>query len=226
MELEVQEGAKPYHVKPFPLPYAYERHAKKEIQRFCDIGVMEKNRESEWGAPSFFQPKKKGVVGSVRLLTDFRKLNEVLKRHPFPLPKISDLLLKLQGFKYATALDLSMGYYHIPLSKNSQKLCTTVLPWGKYSYKRLPMGISSAPDIFQHIMHDMLGDLDFCRVYIDDVLIVSDGSYEDHLAKLKVVLSRLNQANFRANVRKCYFAQDNLVDRGVTYRESQLPASR
>jgi len=210
VELEVQEGAKPFHIKPFPIPYAYEGPAKKEIGRFCDIGVMEKNRESEWGAPTFFQPKKKGNVGSMRVLTDFRRLNAVLKRHPFPLPKISDLLLKLQGFKYATALDLSMGYYHIPLSENSQKLCTTVLPWGKYRYKRLPMGISSAPDIFQHIMHDILGDLDFCRVYIDDVLIISDGSFEDHLAKLNIVLSRLNKANFRANVRKCYFAQDNL----------------
>ena len=210
VELEVQEGAKPFHVKPFPIPYAYEGPAKKEIGRFCDIGVMENNRESEWGAPTFFQPKKKGNVGSMRVLTDFRRLNAVLKRHPFPLPKISDLLLKLQGFKYATALDLSMGYYHIPLSENSQKLCTTVLPWGKYRYKRLPMGISSAPDIFQHIMHDILGDLDFCRVYIDDVLIISDGSFEDHLAKLNIVLSRLNKANFRANVRKCYFAQDNL----------------
>jgi len=52
--------------------------------------------------------------------------------------------------------------------------------------------------------------LTFCRVYIDDVLIISNGSYEDHLAKLTIVLSRLNNANFRANVRKCYFAQDNL----------------
>jgi len=108
------------------------------------------------------------------------------------------------------ALDLSMGHYHIPLSENCQKLCTTVLPWGKCRYKRLPMGISSAPDIFQHTMQDILGDLDFCRVYIDDVLIISNGSYEDHLAKLTIVLSRLNKANFRANVRKCYFAQDNL----------------
>lgn len=72
------------------------------------------------------------------------------------------------------------------------------------------MGIALAPDIFQHIMHDLFGDLDFVCVYIDDVLIISDGSYKDHLTKLNMVLTRLNKANFRANVRKCYFAQDNL----------------
>jgi hypothetical protein len=85
-------------------------------------------------------------------------LNAQLKRKPFPLPKILDLLQKLSGFKYATAIDLSMGYYHIPLDEHSQKLCTTILPWGKYQYKRLPMGIVNSPDIFQSIMMEVVGD--------------------------------------------------------------------
>ena len=137
-------------------------------------------------------------------------MNAVLLRHPYPLPKISDLLQKLQGFTYATAIDLSMGYYHIPLDEESQKLCTTILPWGKYQYKKLPMGIASAPDIFQSIMDDLLGDLEFARVYIDDILIVSDGTFEDHMDKLNQVLGRLEMAGFRANVRKCCFAEDEL----------------
>jgi hypothetical protein len=57
----------------------------------------------------------------VRILTDFRRLNAHIKRKPFPLPKISDLLRKLSGFKYATAIDLSIGYYHIPLDLEAQK---------------------------------------------------------------------------------------------------------
>ena len=207
VSLEIQDGAKPYHGRAYPIPHAYEEATKKEIARLCSIGVLEKNHDSEWAAASFVQPKK---TGDVRVLTDFRKLNVVLKRQPFPLPKISDLLLKLKGFRYATALDLSMGYYHIPLDKAAQRLCTTVLPWGKYRYLRLPMGISSAPDIFQAIMTEMLGDFDFCRVYIDDILIISNGTYEDHMEKLNQVLQRLEERGFRANVRKCFFARDSL----------------
>ena len=67
------------------------------------------------------------------------------------------MLQKLEQFSYATALDLSMGYYHIPLDKQSQELCTTILPWGKYSYAKLPMGLCNAPDIFQAIMNELLG---------------------------------------------------------------------
>ena len=124
-----------------------------------------------------------------------------------PATKDIGSIAKTQGFCYMTALDLSMGYYHIPLDEYSQQLCTTILPWGKYRYKRLPMGVSNAPDIFQSIMQSIL---EFCRVYIDDILIVSDGTYEDHLEKLKQVLERLEQKGFRANVRKCFFARTAL----------------
>ena len=65
------------------------------------------------------------------------------------------MLLKLEGFKYATSRDLDMGYYLIRLSKNSSDLCTIILLWEKYRYKRLPMGVANLPDIFQHKMNDL-----------------------------------------------------------------------
>ena len=68
---------------------------------------------------------------NIRDLTDFERLNAFPKRKPFPLPKISDQLLKLEGLKCAKAIDLSMGYHHIPLDEESQKLCTTISPWDK-----------------------------------------------------------------------------------------------
>jgi hypothetical protein len=88
----------------------------------------------------------------VRILTGFRRLNAHIERKPFPLPKISDLLRNLSRFKYATSIDSSMVYYHIPLDLEAQKLCTTKLPGGKYKYKRLPMDVKTSPDMFQRIM--------------------------------------------------------------------------
>jgi hypothetical protein len=57
-----------------------------------------------------------------------------------------------------------MGYYHIPLDKALQRLCTTVLPWGKVSHMQLPMGVNVAPDIFQSIMMEKTGDLALVRL--------------------------------------------------------------
>lgn len=207
IRLDLIDDAKPYHARAFPVPQAYEGVTKKEIERLLRIGVLKKSHESEWAAPTFIQPKK---TGDVRVLTDFRQLNKVLKRRPFPLPKISDMLQKLQGFRYATAIDLSMGYYHIPLDEWSQRLCSTILPWGKYQYLRLPMGIKNSPDIFQSIMMDLLGDLEYARTYIDDILVTTSGTYEQHLAQVNEVLKRLDTAGFRVNVNKCSFAQPHL----------------
>jgi hypothetical protein len=107
-------------------------------------------------------------------------------------------LQKLQGFPYATAIDLSMGYYHIPLDAYSQRLCTMILPWGKYQYLRLPMGITNSPDIFQAIMMDLLGNFEYVRINIDGILITTSGAFEDHLKKLNKVLRRLEATGFQA----------------------------
>ena len=69
---------------------------------------------------------------TVRFINNFRELNKRIKRTPFPIPKISDMLLKLEGFQWATSLDLNMGYYHVRLHPESAKLCTLIFPWGKY----------------------------------------------------------------------------------------------
>ena len=195
IRLELKHDAKPYHAKPFPVPKAYLETTKKEIERFVELGIWERASDSSWTAPTFIQPKK---TGDVRVLTDFRKLNEYIVRRPHPLPKIGDLLQQLEGFKYATAIDLSMGYYHIPLDTHSQGLCGTVMPWGVYKYKGLPMGICNAPDIFQSIMMRLLGDLDFVYVYIDDILITSSGTFNAHMDKLQQVLKKTRSSRLRS----------------------------
>jgi len=55
---------------------------------------------SEWAAPAFIIPKKDA---SVRFISDFKELNIRIKQKPFPIPKIQDLLLKLEGFQYGTS---------------------------------------------------------------------------------------------------------------------------
>jgi putative transposase len=72
------------------------------------------------------------------------------------------------------------------------------------------MGIKNSPDVFQAVINDLLGDLDYVQVYLDDILITSNGSFQDHLKKLQLVSKRFEQVNFRANLHKCFFAQDEL----------------
>ena len=70
---------------------------KKEAKRLVISEVLEEANESEWGAPSFAQKKAKMI--RVRFLSDFRNLNRPLKRKPYTIPKISEMLLNLEGFQ-------------------------------------------------------------------------------------------------------------------------------
>ena len=63
VKLELKEGAKPYHGRPFPIPHIHLKTLKKEIQRLCDLGVLEWQPKSEWAAPMFIIPKKNFTVG-------------------------------------------------------------------------------------------------------------------------------------------------------------------
>ena len=168
-----------------PWPSFPRETIKKEVKRLCELGVLERQPASEWASPSFIIPKKDKTV---RFLSDFREVNKRLVRKPFPIPKISTVLQEIEGFSYATALDLNMGYYTIRLDPDASKICTVIFPWGKYSYKRLPMGIAGSPDIFQEKMLELMESLEFVRAYLDDLLCISKLSLEDHLDKLEVVL--------------------------------------
>jgi hypothetical protein len=93
----------------------------------------------------------------------------------------------MKGCTFASALDLNMGYYHIKLvsDADSRKLCTFVFPWGKYKYKRLPMGINIAlvPDHSQNDMSTLFQDMEYVKTYIDDLLILTNNSFKYHLLK-------------------------------------------
>jgi hypothetical protein len=75
-------------------------------------------------------------------ISDFRELNKKIVRKPYPIPTIISTLQELEGFTYATALDLNIGYYTIKLDAAAAKMCTIIFPWGKHSYQNLPMGFS------------------------------------------------------------------------------------
>ena len=95
------------------------------------------------------------------LLSGYRDLNGLLKRQPYPMPKMCEILLKLEAFQYTTSLDLKMGCYRLCLIEEASNICTIIIPWGKYKYKRLPMGVCNSPDIFWEKMNEMFRGFEF-----------------------------------------------------------------
>ena len=92
-----------------------------------------------------------------------------------------------------------MGYYHIELSPRAKHLCTIVLPWVKYEYQKLPMGVFNSPDIFQEKISELFDGFNMVHEYIDDVLFITKNNFKDHLKALYRVLQRLVEAGLKVN---------------------------
>jgi hypothetical protein len=136
------------------------------------------------------------------------------------------VLQEIKGFPYATALDLNMGYYTIRLDPDAAKICTIIFPWGKYSYKRLPMGIAGSPEILQGKMLELMESLEYVRAYLDDLLCISKLSLEDHLEKLEGVLRQLRDAGLKVNAAKLTFCAFEIEYQGyVLTRDGIKPQS-
>ena len=130
---------------------------------------------------------------------------------------------------FATAIDQVMGYWGIKVSRRSQKYLTITTPWGKYYYKRLPMGLSISADVFQREMSKLLEGIEGALVYIDDLLLVTCGSYEHHLEQLKKILDKMKESQIQINMEKTIVGNDTveylgyvLTKKGVKPQQSKV----
>ncbi len=221
VSFELMVGMKQYHGRPYPIPHKHKAVLMKEIKWLCNIGVLEWQPSSRWALPTFITPKNNSTV---RTISDFRELNKRIVRKPYLIPKISMILQELEGFTYATALDLNMGYFTIRLDPTASKMCTIIFPWGKYSYKRLPMGFGGSADIFQAQIMDLMASVEFVQAYIDNLLIITRGILDKHLQKMETVLTRLRDARLKVNAAKSSFCAHEIEYLGcILTREGIKP---
>jgi hypothetical protein len=95
----MKEGAKPYHDRPYPIAQIQKATIMKEINILEGMDTEEAIIITR-ASPTFIIPKKDMTVQTI---TNFRELNKWIVRRPYPIPKISTTLQKLEGFTYATA---------------------------------------------------------------------------------------------------------------------------
>ena len=142
--------------------------------------------------------------------SDLCSLNMSLICKVYPIPKITELLYKCQGYKYIRILDLSDHYYTFVIKENCHHLLTTAMPFGLYWYKRLPQGISISPDVAQEAMENVLHEfLEWVICYFDDIVLFSN-SWEEHIDLINKVCTIIKKAGFKVNPNKCNWAKQEV----------------
>ena len=121
------------------------------------------------------------------------------------MPRIDELTDRLGKARFITTLDLTKGYWQVPLTVRARSKTAFVTPFGLYQFRVMPFGLQGAPATFQRLMDRVLRGLDqFAAAYLDDVVIFSS-SWDEHLTHVKKVLARLRDAGLTDKPRKCQF---------------------
>ncbi len=148
--------------------------------------------------------------GRLRICMDPRYLNKYLEHAIFPFPSLDEVFSQVKGAQFFSKIDLTWGFWNLRLDEASSRLCTFVTPWGVFRYRRLPFGVSPAPEVFHRVIADVLEDLPGVVHYVDDVLVYGTTAAE-HDQRLRVVLARLRRAGFAISDAKCVFRKPAVV---------------
>lgn len=180
----------------------------KQVQKLLDADLIEPSH-SPWASPVILVRKKDG---SYRFCIDYRRLNSITVKDAHPLPRVDDSLDALAGATLFSTLDLSSGYWQIPMEDASMEKTAFTTGDSLYHFKVLPMGLTNAPPTFQRLMELVLRGLHWSKtlVYLDDIIVFSK-SFHNHITDLTEVFSRLRQAGLKLHPQKCQLFKQSVL---------------
>lgn len=201
-EIDLLPGASPPNRPPIPLSPREMSELEKLLEDMLAKGYIEPSK-SPFGAPVFFVRKKEGTL---RLVVDYRLLNNITIKNRFPIPLPTDLFRLLLGSTVYSRLDLHSGFNQVRVNPPDIPKTAFRTRFGHYQFRVMPFGLCNAPATFQRLMNEVFARYrnEFVVVYIDDILIFSK-SLDDHLRHVRLVLDLLRKNKFYAKLSKCEF---------------------
>ena len=191
--------------------------AKAEIEKLVELGVCVRGK-SEWASPLLVTTKPCSApctcetnypCGGWRVCGDYRRLNHMTTDDKYPVRNLQDFNSNLRGKKIFSKIDLLKGYHQIPVNGDDVKKTAVITPFGLYLFPRCPFGLKNAGQDFQRLMDEILGDIPYYFVYLDDILVASH-TKEEHLQHLQQLFEILDQNGLVVNRKKCLFGQSSL----------------
>ena len=206
---------------------------KQRLTRVEELGVIKPvDTPTDWVSSPVLVKKPNGKL---RVCIDPQPLNKALKRSQYPLPVIDDLLPDLSKAKVFSVCDAKNGIWHVELDEDSSYLTTFGTQYGRYWWLKMPFGISSAPEYFQHRLDQAIEGLPGVRTVADDILIAGEGdtvreAVKDHDKKLTLFERcrekgvKLNKEKFKLKMTEIPYVGHVLTREGLKPDPSKIDA--
>lgn len=189
--------------KTYPVPYAYRERIEAKLKEMEEQGIISR-ASTPYCSPLTFTLKRDGTI---RVLLDAREINKHMIPETEKPPLQMDVLNSFHGANYISVVDMNNAYFQIPITEESKRYTGFTFNGKSYVYNVLPQGLKTSVGSFSRAIDIILGHevRDFCVNYLDDLAIVTTGSFDLHLEHLTTVLDRLQGAGLTCNLKKCKF---------------------
>lgn len=203
----------------YPVPLKYKTELKAHINTLIEQKIIRRSK-SKHCSPGF--PIRKSN-GEIRLVVDYKELNQNTKPEYYPFPKLNDHFMLLHKAQVFTKIDLTMGYHQIPIHPDSIDKTAFGIMGEKFEYLKMPFGLRNAPFCFQETMVNVCHGIENIIIYIDDILIYSENQ-ADHEKHVKKLLDRLTLNNVTINLKKSIFFSKEIKFLGYIINEKGMRA--
>ena len=219
VKLHVDKQVTPVAQRARRLPFHLRKEVEKELDHLEQNGIIEKVEGlTPWVSPLVIVPKKNGKV---RLCVDMRMPNKAIKRERHPSPTVDDSIHKLNGGTVFSKLDLRSGYHQLALHPESRYITTFATHKGLRRYARLNFGTSSASEIFQNIINELIRDIPGSLNISDDVVVFGK-TQADHDRALHAVCQKFSEVNLTLNQEKCEFNKNSITFFGFVFSSKRI----
>lgn len=197
------ESQSPIVKKSYPIPYAYRERVEIKLRELEEQGVISR-APTPYCSPLTFVLKRDG---SIRVLLDAREVNKYMIAETEKPPMQLDVLNSFHGASFISVIDLNNAYFQIPISEPSKKYTGFTFNGKSYVYNVLPQGLKTSVGSFSRAMDTILGHevREYCVNYLDDLAVITVGTFSKHLEHLSSVLEKLDKAGLTCNLVKCSF---------------------
>lgn len=201
--------AKPTYVPQYRLSDRMSSHVTLQLHKWIANGVVVKApADSPWNSPllAAWNRAAQAKGKDPRICIDPRRLNNLLADDPRPLPDVSDIHQRLQGFKFISEIDLQKGFNQFLIFDTDQVKTTFTWQGQKWMFRGAPFGLKPLSQMFQSVIEQILSEVrEFSTPFIDNVYIHTNTTIEDHIAQVNRVLAIFNKWHLRLNLDKCNF---------------------
>jgi hypothetical protein len=206
---------------PYKIPDAVKDEVENEIAKLLAGGFLQES-QSSYSAPLLIV-KKRG--NKIRLVNNFKRLNDVTADDGYLMADPADLLSKAAGAKFVSTIDLKNFFWQISLAPDCRKFTSFRTPWGSFEWCVMAQGLKGAPLTAQRLMDKLLRGASKYASSMQDDIICYSLDFESHLIHLRDILMRLSNAGLTANTAKCNFVCERIQILGHTLQNGDISPS-